>query len=788
MQWCWDISHVTEDPVTGHRVVLSVIDMHSKYAWHFPLMTETADEVGLYLQHLCATEGHPEQGLTDNGCHFTSVEAQRTLTSLGIKIAHGRPYKPTTQGADERLHQSVAVKLRDIAERGNGQWSHSVDLVNYQYNTRHHSSIGMTPYEAHRGEKPRPMGHSGGTIEFDEAAAMRSSKQRAADIQRQVHSKLLKRGLQMQTKHASRYNINFKELLVGSVVRIKAEAPHTVHPWRVLGEVKHVYSTEYTYDVRLLTNGYDANLEPRGTLLKRVPHRRLMYTFRCVADATAVLEASQAEHSPQLSTTNDADMNESLIYEVEVVAGKIPGDDGGYEYWVKWKNYPWTASTFEPLSNFTADVAAVLPHVHLSVLQTKPTSAELRLLDVELRAASSALTASRKRSRGGSVKYALPSLPEGACYVSDLPCAPHSLANDRSPLPCTPSNKDQSCHLDSILMCLWALWRRNALVAGNSGALWKQLFDYVASHMTSGLLTQQDVDYHRDQIWTVLEDRGLTVRPGESGNVNDVLGFVLSRIGTHAQAANFETTYTVVCSCANCGHSSELPRQSETCFEADTDPALATGVDRLSATLYGVSTTQECPSCEQPKMMTFRNSFRFNRVLTVCNVEAYFQDLTNQWPVQLEVDGVRLKLAAAILYLHNHYLVVFKEIHKEWAVCATTFMEYRETRGKILQSCFIEIETSHEKVTCIDVRLYFMYLSRLLLLQSNAFGITCKNTEDSHRHQHHRVSRRYFQRRASRMDPQAVPSEQCPHLGCVIQIKKGTEAILGDAGSLAHGR
>ena len=116
--------------------------------------------------------------------------------------------------------------------------------------------------------------------------------------------------------------------------------------------------------------------------------------------------------------------------------------------------------------------------------------------------------------------------------------------------------------------------------------------------MTSGLLTQQDVDYHRDQIWTVLEDRDLAVRPGESGNVNDVLGFVLSRIGTHAQAANFETTYTVVCSCANCGHSSELPRQSETCFEADTDPALATGVDRLSATLYGVSTTQECPSCE----------------------------------------------------------------------------------------------------------------------------------------------------------------------------------------------
>lgn len=107
-QWCYDLAKVCEDPLTGHQHVLSVIDMHSKFAWHFPLMTQTADEVGLYLMHLCLVEGRPLKGLTDNGKHFTSVEAIRTLTSMGLLIAHGRPYTPTTQGADERLHQTVA--------------------------------------------------------------------------------------------------------------------------------------------------------------------------------------------------------------------------------------------------------------------------------------------------------------------------------------------------------------------------------------------------------------------------------------------------------------------------------------------------------------------------------------------------------------------------------------------------------------------------------------------------------------------------------------------------------
>lgn len=411
MQWCWDIAEVVRDNDTAHRYVLSVIDMHSKFAWHFPLHTETAAEVGFYLLHLCHAEGHPEKGLTDNGGHFTSVEAQRTLTAMGLKIAHGKPYKPTTQGADERLHQTIAnsvlsiylvwlstnvSQLRHAANVHGGTWAHLVDIVNHQYNCRFHSSIGMSPYEAHRGEKPRVMGYTGGTIELDPEAAQQSMADRAKEIQQSVHAKLIERGIMMFNRHASKHNIQIQEIAVNTVVRMRSEAPRTVAQWRVVGFVVKQYPGEYCYDVRLLNDGYLAD-EVTGTMLKRVPHRNLLPLRHTVDEAKQMLLRHNEEEEQEERHTAT---NERLVYEVEMVVAKKHHEEHGFLYWVKWKRHPWTASTFEPLyvrmqhtcrsrhrsyalrsDNFTPDVAQVLPHLQLETVQQAWNKNQLRELD-----------------------------------------------------------------------------------------------------------------------------------------------------------------------------------------------------------------------------------------------------------------------------------------------------------------------------------------------------------------------------------------------------------------------
>lgn len=253
------------------------------------------------------------------------------------------------------MKHGSCVQLRDIAKSGNGSWAHAVELVNHQYITRPHSSIGMTPYEAHRAEEPRPLGHTGGSIILDPAAAFQSQRQRAADIQRQVHAKLIERGILMQKQHASRYRIDFKEHSNGSVVRLKAEAPHEVHPWRCIGVIVRCYADQYSYDVRLLSDGY-GNDERPGTVLTKVPHRRLILLCSSVQEAQErrLLPDQQMDSEEQQQDRASEDVHqqvaaqEQLIWDVEVVAGKQPDPDYGFVYWVKWKQFPWTASTWEP--------------------------------------------------------------------------------------------------------------------------------------------------------------------------------------------------------------------------------------------------------------------------------------------------------------------------------------------------------------------------------------------------------------------------------------------------------
>lgn len=203
----------------------------------------------------------------------------------------------------------------------------------------------MSPYQAHRGETPRPMGFTGGTIELDEELASQSLAERASEIQRAVHAKLIERGMQMFNRHASKNNIQIKELDVKTVVRVKSDAPRTVAQWRVVAVVEKVHCNEYCYDVRLLTAGYLANEQP-GTLLTRVPHRNLLPQRHTVEEARQMLlrheEVAQEEERQTVT-------QERLVYEVEMVVAKIHNEDHGFLYWVKWKRHPWTASTFEPL-------------------------------------------------------------------------------------------------------------------------------------------------------------------------------------------------------------------------------------------------------------------------------------------------------------------------------------------------------------------------------------------------------------------------------------------------------
>jgi transposase InsO family protein len=145
---------------------LTVIDDHSRYALCAQACDNEQDTptrerlVAVFRRY-----GLPDTMLMDNGSpwgdsgggRFTAFSVW--LLRLGIRVTHGRPYHPQTQGKDERLHRTMKAEIAldlladlDQCQRVFDTWRH---VYNYR---RPHQAIGMaTPSERYRpSDRPFP--------------------------------------------------------------------------------------------------------------------------------------------------------------------------------------------------------------------------------------------------------------------------------------------------------------------------------------------------------------------------------------------------------------------------------------------------------------------------------------------------------------------------------------------------------------------------------------------------------------------------------------------------------
>jgi len=103
----------------GRCHALTVLDDHSRFALGLRACSdERAATVEQTLRALFLRYGLPERVLTDNGApwgHSRHGERHTQLTvwlmRLGIRVLHGRPYHPQTQGKDERFHRTLVAEV-----------------------------------------------------------------------------------------------------------------------------------------------------------------------------------------------------------------------------------------------------------------------------------------------------------------------------------------------------------------------------------------------------------------------------------------------------------------------------------------------------------------------------------------------------------------------------------------------------------------------------------------------------------------------------------------------------
>ncbi|MBD3943628.1 transposase family protein [Microbacterium sp. NEAU-LLC] len=157
---CWQLD-ATEYVLVGGRkcVIFQLIDDHSRYAVASHAATgETSRDAIRVVRKAIKKHGVPQRLLSDNGIALNPSrrgiigQLVEYVTGLGVEPITGKPYKPTTQGKNERFHQTlfryldkqpIAANLRELQAQ--------IDQFDHIYNTdRPHQALPdrITPQAA----------------------------------------------------------------------------------------------------------------------------------------------------------------------------------------------------------------------------------------------------------------------------------------------------------------------------------------------------------------------------------------------------------------------------------------------------------------------------------------------------------------------------------------------------------------------------------------------------------------------------------------------------------------
>jgi len=169
---CWQLD-ATEYVLTGGRkcVILQLIDDHSRYAVASHVAWgETSQAAITVFDKAAAAHGVPQRLFSDNGSALNpsrrGVLGQLVVhvMALGVEPITGKPYKPTTQGKNERFHQTLFRYLdKQPLAASLAELQAQVDAFDHIYNTqRPHQGLPgrVTPQTAWQAtpktEAPRP--------------------------------------------------------------------------------------------------------------------------------------------------------------------------------------------------------------------------------------------------------------------------------------------------------------------------------------------------------------------------------------------------------------------------------------------------------------------------------------------------------------------------------------------------------------------------------------------------------------------------------------------------------
>ena len=143
----------------GYRYVLTVKCCFSKFCWLFPLKGKSAGEVCAILKALFVKEGAPTIIQSDNGGEFIGEVVKQLCKDFDVRILHGRPHHPQSQGQIENLNKQVKRLLARFLQRlsrkiQSNMWPVLLSPIADMLNSKWHSTINDIPFRIYKNREP----------------------------------------------------------------------------------------------------------------------------------------------------------------------------------------------------------------------------------------------------------------------------------------------------------------------------------------------------------------------------------------------------------------------------------------------------------------------------------------------------------------------------------------------------------------------------------------------------------------------------------------------------------
>ena len=167
--------------VEGHNYLWVVLCRLTSMVHLIPVNTSTkATELSwLFLREVIRLHGLPVSLVSDRDSKFTSRWWREVHRLLGVKLLMSTAFHPQTDGASERVIQSVTQILRTVVRADQKDWLYRLPMTEFAINSSINSSTGYAPFFLNGGHIPsmiRDLGNLGvgvpGVAEFAKKALL----------------------------------------------------------------------------------------------------------------------------------------------------------------------------------------------------------------------------------------------------------------------------------------------------------------------------------------------------------------------------------------------------------------------------------------------------------------------------------------------------------------------------------------------------------------------------------------------------------------------------------------